>query len=141
MSIDFTDADTRRHQYLKWPVGSVFLSVLPTNPAMQFGYGTWVRIAQGQFLVGQNASDGDFDVAEKTGGAKTKNIGHTHTLSNHTHTEVSSTTTPKLFAGNTGSGKAGVSGVPSNNTSSPGGDATQDVLNPYFVVFMWKRTT
>ena len=57
-----------------WPVGSVFLSLVDTSPATLLSGGTWVRIAEGKFLVGLDALDTAFDTAAETGGAKT----HTH---------------------------------------------------------------
>jgi hypothetical protein len=57
-----------------FPVGSVFIAVVATNPGTLLGYGTWVAFAVGRMLVGLDSGDPDFDVVEETGGAKT----HTH---------------------------------------------------------------
>lgn len=92
-----------------WPVGSVFISVVSTNPATLLGFGTWSAFGAGRVLVGLNAGDPDFDTAEETGGAKTvaaagtvsqptfsgtpfsSVINHTHTVTvtdpGHTHVE------------------------------------------------------
>lgn len=54
-----------------WPVGSVFISVVSTNPNTLLGYGTWTSIGAGRVLVGIDSGDADFDVVEETGGSKT----------------------------------------------------------------------
>lgn len=54
-----------------FPVGSVFISVVSTNPATLLGYGTWAAIGAGRVLVGLDSGDPDFDTEEETGGAKT----------------------------------------------------------------------
>ena len=54
-----------------YPVGSVFVSVSPTNPASVFGYGTWTAFGTGRVLVGVDVGDTDFDTVEETGGSKT----------------------------------------------------------------------
>ena len=80
-----------------YPVGSVYLSVLATNPATLLGFGTWTQIAQGRALVGQDSGDTQFDVAEETSGAKTVAAAGTNStptftgtpfsgVINHTHT-------------------------------------------------------
>jgi len=101
-----------------FPIGSVFLSVVSTNPATLLGYGTWSQIAGGKFLVGQTGGDADFDVAEETGGAKT-----------HTHTAHA--TADNLRTGGAVSGFA---------TQGDAAHASSSNLPPYLVVYVWKRT-
>ena len=54
-----------------FPVGSVFIAVVDTDPATLLGYGTWSAFGAGKVLVGIDSSDTDFDTAEETGGSKT----------------------------------------------------------------------
>lgn len=60
-----------------FPVNSVFISVVSTNPNTLLGYGTWSAIATGRMLVGFDSADTDYNTVEKIGGAKT------HTHANH----------------------------------------------------------
>ncbi len=113
------------HSQQSFPIGSVFLSVVSTNPSTLLGYGTWSQIAQGQFLVGYKSGDVDFGTVEKTGGAKTANLAHTHDA----HTIGAK-------AGTSGSAVAVTAPV----THATNLSATQSLLNPYLVVYVWKRT-
>ena len=78
-----------------FPVGSVFIAVVSTDPATLLGYGTWAAFGAGRVLVGFNAADSDFDAAKKTGGAKTHTLtanempSHTHVQDAHTHVQNS----------------------------------------------------
>ena len=65
------------------PVGSVFLSINNVNPASRFPGTTWVRIAQGKFLVGEGTGrdgaglDKYFDVRNNNGWYKVS-LRHQH---------------------------------------------------------------
>ena len=120
-----------------YPVGSVYLSVLDANPNTYFGTSTWVRIAEGKMLVGQQTSDSDFDVAEETGGAKTVTLT-TDQMPAHTHT-VGGIENPS-GSGSTGSEDGASSFNNTLTTNSTGGGQAHDNMPPYFVVYMWKRT-
>jgi len=54
-----------------WPVGSIFLSVVSTNPGILLGVGTWVAFATGRMLFGIDPGQSEFDTVEETGGSKT----------------------------------------------------------------------
>ena len=56
------------------PVGSVYISVTPTNPASTLGYGTWVAFAAGRVLIGVDPTDPDFDAVLETGGSKVASL-------------------------------------------------------------------
>lgn len=141
-----------------WPVGSIFLSVVATSPRILLGFGTWLRIAEGKFLVGQEAADEDFDTAEKTGGEKTHKLTsaempeHTHVQNPHQH-DLSSlerrlatgtATTWDIFADiNTSSAyfDPGTYLIPAATAinQNTGGGAAHNNLPPYTVVYAWKR--
>jgi hypothetical protein len=112
-----------------WPIGSVYLAVVSTNPATLLGFGTWSQIAQGQMLVGFLTADPDFGTLEGTGGAKSINIQHNHSI-DHTHGAGT------LGGAGGAVNDAALSGINSGNSLS----TTQSILNPYFTVYIWKRT-
>lgn len=56
-----------------YPVGSIYMSTSPTNPATMFG-GSWAEWGKGKVPVGVNTSESEFNTVEKTGGAKTHTL-------------------------------------------------------------------
>lgn len=140
-----------------FPIGAVFISVVSASPATLLGYGTWSAFGSGRVLVGLDSGDTDFDTAEETGGAKTHTLttdeipAHTHTQDAHTHamTNLRGATT-----GGTTTGYGGiVAGNDTSSTTTPwlpattvatnqntGGGNTHNNVQPYIVVYMWKRT-
>lgn len=124
-----------------WPVGSIYISVSPTNPAELFGFGTWVAFGAGRCLVGVDAGDSDFDAAEKTSGSKTVTLTEAQ-IPSHTHlTQRYPTTT----GGNSGfTADTSMSGTPADNTlpvKATGGGEAHPNVQPSIAVYMWRRTT
>ena len=127
-----------------YPVGSIYINAgVSTSPATLIGFGTWVRYGEGKVLVSQSGSDTEFDTLGETGGSKT----HTLTVSElpaHTHTHT--VQTGRSYSSSIG-GPPIVQG--SNNvliyeqavtTSSTGSGQAHNNLQPYIVVYMWRRT-
>lgn len=122
-----------------WPVGSVYISVSPTNPGTSMGFGTWVAFATGRTLVGIDTGQTEFDTVEETGGAKTHTLtipempSHTHTFSQQVGVNGNKNFTGTGFNPMT---------VDNNSVSinSTGGGGAHNNLQPYIVTYMWKRT-
>ena len=126
-----------------YPVGSIYMNASnATNPASLLGFGTWAAFGAGRVLVGIDSSDTDFDGAEETGGSKTHALT-TGELAAHNHAVGSndSGTGPGGAAGNQEHVRdAGVGNGPATPTSTTGSGTAHNNVQPYIVVYMWKRT-
>ena len=144
------------------PVGSIYIAVISTNPATLFGFGAWVAFGAGKVLVGLNGADASFDTVEETGGSKDAAVvAHTHTAtstvtdSGHFHTYqtgyqngVAIQGSNGIFGGGTPddtsyiyNSQTKTTGITVATTNdSTGVSGTNANLQPYIVVYMWKRT-
>ena len=141
-----------------FPVGSVFIAVVATNPGTLLGYGTWSAFAAGRVLVGLDAGQTEFDTIEETGGAKTHTLvtaelpAHSHGITDPGHTHLTQRY-PTATGGSSGfTVDASMSGTLADNTlptkaattgittQNAGGGGAHANLQPYIVVYMWKRT-
>lgn len=156
-----------------WPIGSVFIAVVATNPSTLLGFGTWAAFAAGRVLVGLDSGQTEFDTVEETGGAKTHTLStaeipsHNHTQDAHNHavTDGGHVHTQRYHSATTG-GLSGPTTAPDTSSNTPtnygvttasattgvtvnnatavnqatGGGGAHNNLQPYVVVYMWKRT-
>ena len=130
-----------------YPVGSIYINAaVATNPGTLLGFGTWVAFGTGRTMVGIDASQTEFDTLEETGGAKTHQLTQAE-LPSHQHDQgYGADQTPRHGI------TTGLSSVRIDNdgnafnsttaarTSSVGSDTAHNNLQPYIVVYMWKRT-
>jgi microcystin-dependent protein len=135
----FPDANLAEYDEFNrhYPVGCVYQSVVDTNPALLFGFGTWVAFGAGRVLVGVDAGDPDFDAAEKTSGAKAVTLttaqipAHTHLQDAHGHTVTDPGHTHTLPVGATDDtaapfdrADAGTNAAGANATTATGSNQT-----------------
>lgn len=130
------------------PVGSVYINAnTATNPSTLLGFGTWAAFGAGKVIVGLDAGDAAFDTAGETGGSKDAVVvSHTHSITDPGHLHAGGRTS-FLNSGISGGGNDTTS-TPGNTSSavtgitvnSTGSSATNANLQPYVVVYMWKRT-
>lgn len=127
-----------------YPIGSVYTNATnSTNPGTLLGFGTWVSFGAGRVPVGIDSGDTDFDTAEETGGNKTTTTTTDVPVTGYGTTGGSpgSITSGRMVVGS-GNNEAAetleslrAAGSAQTITSS-----NIDVVQPYIVVYMWKRT-
>lgn len=162
-----------------FPIDSIYITVVNTNPSTFLGFGTWSVFGTGRTLVGLNAADPEFDTVLETGGAKTVQLTtaqipshthlqdpHTHLQNSHNHTQLPHNHTLSSIGAAESVGQTDLDATvmhnsgsdATNNTTatnqattavnqattatnqSTGGDGFHNNLQPYIVVFMWRRT-
>ena len=130
-----------------YPVGSIYINAaVATNPATLLGFGTWVAFGAGRVMVGIDASQTEFDTLGEESGSKTHQLTEAE-LPSHFHLSgYGADATPRH--GTTGSlssvridndGNAFFS-TSAAHTSSVGSGTAHNNLQPYIVVYMWRRT-
>jgi hypothetical protein len=133
-----------------YPVGSIYLSVVSTNPGTLLGFGTWVAFATGRALVGIDTGNSLMNVVEETfGSANSVVVAHTHGVSDPGHDHTIQAT----GIGNAGSGFPGFDGSGNSADSanivpavtgisivSSGVTGTNANYQPSIAIYMWKRT-
>ena len=120
-----------------WPVGSIYISSLATNPAVTFGYGTWVAISEGRNLIGVGTGAGQTIAEGEEGGAKEK------TLAANNIPELTDTIPMREDGGNTASFPERGSGTSSGSFTITVGNSSPDpvdIRNPYLGKYIWERT-
>ena len=170
-----------------YPVGSIYMSVVETNPAELFG-GTWEAIAPGRVLLGAGEYDSKTTYTAGAKGGAVRQFLHEINLPKHTHTvEIAKKTQSHLHKNGVFDEAAAGNGPISTNygatklyptatqhvmaadssafntntqlymgyTSDASTTHTHDVtvgyygredplpvglMQPYLVVYMWKRT-
>jgi hypothetical protein len=144
-----------------YPVGSIYVSTVSTNPNTLFGFGTWVAYGQGRMLI---SADGTY-TAGTTGGSATTTLS-TANLPSHTHSATTTSTDsghthgsaigsgfisnggseslaggPNLPFGRPSATASSTANITSTTTiGSTGSGAAVTTISPYIAVYMWNRT-
>lgn len=153
-----------------YPVGSIYMSTVSTNPATLFGFGTWEAMPAGRVLLAQGKSDwGTTYEAGSSGGEATHQLtvgelpSHGHSASTNTanltgnansiginYDEVSASGIISKNRGNDYGGtnndhnKTGflinASHSHTVTINNTGSNQAHNNLQPYIAVYIWKRT-
>lgn len=132
-----------------YPVGTIIETTSEVSPAQLYG-GTWEEFGKGKVLVGRDTSDSDFNTILKTGGEK-KHTLSIEELASHGHSVVDSNTKYAIASPTDNVGppwNMASYGVGSGSSTqgnhllkadNRGGSQPHNNLQPYIVVYRWRR--
>ena len=148
-----------------YPVGSIYISTVATNPNTLFGFGTWVAYGSGRVLISQ---DGTY-TAGSTGGSATTTLIEAN-LPSHSHSASSSSSVsdpghrhqiggrdstaneggdpnsefvrdyPSVANPYSSTVTTGITVSTSTSIGNTGSGTAFSNLPPYIAVYMWNRT-
>lgn len=132
----------------QYAVGDVHITEDPLNPKDKLGYGEWVIISRKRVLVGIDVPpvddtayqpDQDFQTPGQEGGEKTHAIT-INELPAHDHDKnligwQADGNTPNYHNGIQGGG-----GNSGQKTGKAGGGQAMSLMQPYYCVYIWRRT-
>lgn len=142
-----------------YPVGSIYMSTVSTNPATLFGFGTWEAMPAGRVLLAQGKSSWGTTYNAGSTVGELPSHGHsasTNTTGNHTHTH------PGWQMGEGIRHQDGCSAIPQrgdrggyNGTytfstagnhshtitvNNTGSNTAHNNMQPFIVTYIWRRT-
>jgi hypothetical protein len=118
-----------------FPVGCIYTTIDPTTPATVFGFGVWSAFGTGRVLVGYDATQVEFNTVEKTGGEKTHTLITAEMPAHHHHISFGAGGTQGAGLVESGTDNGSVA------TTSVGSGTAHNILQPYDVVYFWRRTS
>ena len=139
-----------------YPVGSIYISTVSTNPATLFGFGTWTAYAAGRTIIGVGTSDNSFS-AGATGGESNHTLtnaempSHQHKIGFSSGGYLPQNATPggviRPLTAHPVDQNGTISDRPADNGSgygaliqAEGGGNAHNNLPPYIVSYIWQRT-
>lgn len=117
-----------------YPVGSIYISTVSTNPSTLFGFGTWAQIKD-TFLL----AAGTTYKAGSTGGEATHKLT-VNEMPAHTHQQSVGQSSEDFIVAQGGEASWVLNGAGTSQTGSTGGSAAHNNMPPYLAVYVWKRT-
>lgn len=140
---------------IQYEVGDLYITTSSTNPNERFG-GTWELYGKGKTLVGYDENDTDFNAIGKTGGSKEmqkhNHTGTTNSTGNHKHLiggNVDNLASGSSYARPRGYSSGVLETTYDTNTTgnhshtlniNNAGEGNSGNLQPYIVVYIWRRT-